>query len=94
MDHRNRFNRYNIEFIESSDPEQLAKALNSIKFEYNLITIAPKGLNFIAWIDTGARKLNKVTQEEIPLRVTDESPKETKITNSKNKRNKSQTRRN
>jgi len=64
---RKSMNKYNLQFFKRSTPQELMELLNSFDFEYDLLSIAPTGLNHIAWIHSVRKvvKKNNVKQPEI-----------------------------
>lgn len=48
-----------LTFLVGNSPEQLLEQLSSIKIQYKILSIYAQGANHVAWIDTGAIKIQK-----------------------------------
>ncbi len=61
-------NKYNLQFFTATSPDELKNLLNSLPFEYDLLSITGSGMSHIAWIHA-VRDIKKV-----PLREPVEAP--------------------
>lgn len=53
-----------LEFISAASPEELHATLKGIRIQFRILSIYAQGAKHIAWIDTGAIKIKKVTKKK------------------------------
>lgn len=52
-----------LEFFVGSSPEELKDQLTAIRVPFKLLAIYAQGTRHVAWVQTGAQKIKKVTKQ-------------------------------